>query len=358
MAPSNTAKQRSASSHRQRSSLSTSAQTAAAGLLPKPRAKKGSTDPAIAYFCEFPGCRKAFGREHDVKRHAVDHSPDPRPFKCNLDGCRQDFSQLDGLRQHQRSGQHFNKRDYKCRWPGAQCERAFNDRSARTRHYRFVHGPEKYLRYYCPFDCGAHYKRPGNISGHCQKKHPDAGYDMPEPEPLRGEYLGDISTQENSANMEVDRDESGSSLADDAQGGQKSQAASASRVLTQNTNPATHFPIRQTSDHWSRALSDQSPSPSSSPAPIPSVSTAQQQRATEESNQTDLYSHAYTGPLKTLETDPQAPLVSDDMPFAWVPRLESFYETGSIPSSPQPTKAETRKRWSLSWILSTDEDIE
>ncbi|KZT40700.1 hypothetical protein SISSUDRAFT_1127032 [Sistotremastrum suecicum HHB10207 ss-3] len=351
MAPSNTAKQRSASSesHRQRSSLSTSAQTAAAGLLPKPRAKKGSTDPAIAYFCEFPGCRKAFGREHDVKRHAVDHSPDPRPFKCNLDGCRQDFSQLDGLRQHQRSGKHFNKRDYKCRWPGTQCERAFNDRSARTRHYRFVHGPEKYLRYYCPFDCGAHYKRPGNISGHCQKKHPDAGYDMPEAEPLRGEYLGDISPQENSANMEVDRDET-SSRADDAQGGHKSQAVCESPVLTKNTTLATPTASLQASDPCNTALVNEPASLSPYPVPIFDVPIAQKR------NRTGARSLTSTKPVADLETTLSPPPTSDNT--SSTSDYNSIHGWSSDPSTSQVTETQTGKRWSLSWILSTDEDVE
>lgn len=49
------------------------------------------------FVCHWPGCTKAFARQHDCKRHEALHS-NYRPFTCV--GCSKQFARLDALNRH------------------------------------------------------------------------------------------------------------------------------------------------------------------------------------------------------------------------------------------------------------------
>ncbi len=49
------------------------------------------------FVCHWPGCTKAFARQHDCKRHEALHS-NYRPFTC--EGCSKQFARMDALNRH------------------------------------------------------------------------------------------------------------------------------------------------------------------------------------------------------------------------------------------------------------------
>lgn len=53
------------------------------------------------FVCSYPGCEKAFARQHDRKRHEALHLDDNKPFKCL--GCSKKFARIDGLTRHHKS---------------------------------------------------------------------------------------------------------------------------------------------------------------------------------------------------------------------------------------------------------------
>ncbi|KAL9103154.1 MAG: hypothetical protein Q9187_009039 [Circinaria calcarea] len=66
------------------------------------------TSPAASgrFPCLHPGCVRSFGRSSDLKRHVDKHNTGPRPFNCNVDGCKYNgakgFYRRDKLIDHQR----------------------------------------------------------------------------------------------------------------------------------------------------------------------------------------------------------------------------------------------------------------
>lgn len=65
------------------------------------------------YKCHWPGCDKAFARQHNCKRHEQLHS-NYRPFVC--EGCGKNFARMDVLNRHPRSE------------AGAECARAVQEK--------------------------------------------------------------------------------------------------------------------------------------------------------------------------------------------------------------------------------------
>lgn len=53
------------------------------------------------YACEWPGCDKAFARQHDCKRHYQLHSAKSGNHMCQ--GCGKSFSRTDALNRHCKS---------------------------------------------------------------------------------------------------------------------------------------------------------------------------------------------------------------------------------------------------------------
>ncbi|KZT38707.1 hypothetical protein SISSUDRAFT_1119436 [Sistotremastrum suecicum HHB10207 ss-3] len=332
----------------------------------KTRAKKGSTPPELGFVCPVPDCQKVFSRQTDMAvRHAILHSDDPKPFKCELDNCGRGFSQASGLKQHQRSGIHGNVKAYRCRWAKGKCGLAFNDPSSRTRHEHYVHGPGKDLRYYC--HCGLSYKRPSGIKKHHTAKHPHLAYQLPEPEPLRSKNSAAIREVMDVEDVHDECD----IPAFDPREGQASREAEPSSVLTENASATTHSPSLSASTPSTRESSIP-PSPLLSTPPPPANYSHSHSHADGHGHDFRLdsvYSHcpspreqvsnlrstSFPSSVKSIET------LASGFPSGLLPRAlgqGAAEETDGDAENPLVGLDTAKNRWSLDWILNAKEGVE
>ncbi|KZS98145.1 hypothetical protein SISNIDRAFT_448296 [Sistotremastrum niveocremeum HHB9708] len=300
----------------------------------KPRAKKGSTRPEDGHVC--PVCFKVYTRATDLVRHSRSHSDDPRPFKCEFEGCDGEFAQKGALEQHQRSGVHLDLQIYPCIWPGVKCSKTFNDPSSRSRHHYFIHGPGSHMYYYC--GCGAKYRRPSGLKNHHDKKHALAGtpYKLPEPEPLRGVAADQVAT-----NRELGHSEDSENTYENHVEGMLLP----STVDSSSESPST--PLSHSNVTSSILASNKS---------IPSFSTV--------SSQPMVLMHVAASPRQRLP-----PLPGKLARTTKISSMKTVTSKIKLPTSnsrhngvhkysravASPPKA--KNRWSLSWILSSAEHV-
>ncbi|XP_054153073.1 testis-specific zinc finger protein topi-like [Oppia nitens] len=86
--------------------------------------------------CQYHGCRLAYKRKQELKRHIQINHLCLRPYRCSVIGCTKSFTQLQSLKDHHYS-QHTDVR-YRCLLTGCR-QRTFNCRKNLRSHQRRRH---------------------------------------------------------------------------------------------------------------------------------------------------------------------------------------------------------------------------
>ncbi|KAG0684664.1 hypothetical protein C6P40_001661 [Pichia californica] len=185
--PATPPRSRSSSGVRGRSSSpATRSRSASSSRASSPRPKN--------YFCDFPGCSKAYSRPSLLDQHIRTHYG-YRPFKCNFPDCGEAFTRKDHLERHNlkhlqsedkpfhcsvcgkgvNSKQHLKRHEkthfksFKCKYEG--CDESFYKHQSLKAHIRAVH--EGKISHDCKI-CGKHFERPNRLISHMEKQHSDS----------------------------------------------------------------------------------------------------------------------------------------------------------------------------------------
>ncbi|KAK4960989.1 DNA-binding transcription factor [Elasticomyces elasticus] len=114
------------------------------------------------YFCEVPGCGKAFYQRTHLEIHTRAHTG-VKPFVCKEPTCGQRFSQLGNLKTHER--RHTGERPYVC----DLCGKTFAQHG-NVRAHKIVHTAAK--PFICKLDnCNKQFTQLGNLKSHQNKFH-------------------------------------------------------------------------------------------------------------------------------------------------------------------------------------------
>ena len=98
------------------------------------------------YQCDDEGCGKAFIDNQGLIRHKLEHSLN-KTFKCNINGCVDEYPSFDSLKIHQEA----NHNGLKCGWIG--CDRKFSNEAYLNEHENFEH--KNLIKYLCDVEgCG------------------------------------------------------------------------------------------------------------------------------------------------------------------------------------------------------------
>jgi len=82
------------------------------------RSKK---ETAVSFGCPQPGCACIFDTRQKLKVHLLNHTEDPRPYRCTVEACGWAFTTSYKLKRHLQS--HDKQRPHTCQVPG--CGRRF-----------------------------------------------------------------------------------------------------------------------------------------------------------------------------------------------------------------------------------------
>ena len=114
--------------------------------------------------CEKEGCGAVFPLKQHLTRHARLHE-NPRPFKCNWEGCSESFAKHEKLRIHL-CLKHTGEPIYRCeKCPSAQ----FNTKAERNRHEKTAHSSRMYA---CGYEgCGQTFTKWTLAVAHRKEEH-------------------------------------------------------------------------------------------------------------------------------------------------------------------------------------------
>jgi len=118
------------------------------------------------YKCEMDGCTMSFSRRENLRRHLDSHVPEElRPkFKCPYPNCSEEFLYMKGLKSHK--ALHENGLMYSCKI----CMQSFGKKWKLNRHLSDKHGHLK--PFSCTFEgCNHRFVRKSQVQGHIRKQH-------------------------------------------------------------------------------------------------------------------------------------------------------------------------------------------
>ncbi len=66
--------------------------------------------------CEYPGCKKSYGRPYHLKRHYLYAHTSERPYKCDYEGCTASYAIKEDIETHKKG--HLKERPFVCTFEG------------------------------------------------------------------------------------------------------------------------------------------------------------------------------------------------------------------------------------------------